>query len=56
MKKNKIFLLLGIMVLGAIQVLAQIPATQALPDTSQMSYNQISKALDLFASLPELES
>ena len=48
MKKNKIFLLLGIMVLGAIQVNAQAPTTQALPDTSQMSYNQISQALELF--------
>lgn len=43
MKKIKIFLLLGIMVLGAIQVNAQ-----TLPDTSQMTYNQISKALELF--------
>ena len=48
MKKNKIFLLLSIMVLGAIQVNAQTPTTQALPDTSQMTYNQISKGLGLF--------
>ena len=48
MKKNKIFLLLSIMVLGAVQVNAQTPTTAALPDTSQMSYNQISQALELF--------
>jgi hypothetical protein len=48
MKKNKILLLISIMVIGAIQVNAQVPATQALPDTSKMTYNQISLGLDLF--------
>ena len=48
MKKNKIFLLISIMVIGAIQVKAQEPTTQALPDTSKMTYNQISLGLELF--------
>lgn len=48
MKKFKIFLLLNIMVFGAMNVIAQTPTTPALPDTSQMSYNQISQALELF--------
>ena len=48
MKKNIVFLLFSIMVFGAIQVNAQTPTTQALPDTSQMTYNQISLALGLF--------
>ena len=48
MKKNKVLLLISIMVIGAIQVNAQLPETQALPDTSQMTYNQISQALGLF--------
>ena len=48
MKKNKILLLISIMVIGAIQVNAQLPETQALPDTSKMTYNQISQALGLF--------
>ena len=48
MKKNKVILLLSIMVFGAMQVNAQVPTTQALPDTSQLTYNQISQALGLF--------
>ncbi len=48
MKKNKVFLLISIMVIGAIQVNAQTPTTQALPDTSKMTYNQISQGLELF--------
>jgi len=48
MKKNKVLLLISIMVIGAIQVKAQVPTTQALPDTSQMTYNQISQGLGLF--------
>lgn len=48
MKKNKVLLLISIMVIGAIQVKAQVPTTQALPDTSQMTYNQISMGLGLF--------
>ena len=31
-----------------MQVNAQVPTTQALPDTSQLTYNQISQALGLF--------
>jgi len=48
MKKNKVFLLISIMVIGAIQVKAQLPATQTMPDTSKMTYNQISQSLNLF--------
>jgi hypothetical protein len=48
MKKNKLIILLIIMVIGAVQVKAQVPATQALPDTSKMTYNQISQSLKLF--------
>ena len=48
MKKNKVILLLSIMVFGAMQVNAQVPTTQTLPDTSQMTYNQISQGLGLF--------
>jgi hypothetical protein len=48
MKKNKLFLLFIIMVFGAIQVRAQVPTTQTLPDTTQMTYNQISQTLKLF--------
>ena len=48
MKKNKVLLLISIMVFGAMQVNAQVPTTQTLPDTSQMTYNQISQALGLF--------
>ena len=48
MKKNKVLLLISIMVIGAIQVKAQVPTTQAMPDTSQMTYNQISLGLGLF--------
>ena len=48
MKKNKLLLLISIMVIGAVQVKAQVPTTQALPDTSKMTYNQISLGLELF--------
>lgn len=49
MKSNKIFILAIIMAFGAVQVKAQaVPTTQELPDTSQMTYNQISQALGLF--------
>jgi hypothetical protein len=48
MKTHKIFLLLILMVFGAIQIKAQVATTQALPDTSQMTYNQISQAFGLF--------
>ena len=48
MKKNKVLLLISIMVIGAIQVKAQVPTTHALPDTSKMTYNQISQGLELF--------
>jgi hypothetical protein len=48
MKKNKLFLLFMIMVFGAFQVKAQVPTTRALPDTTQMTYNQISQSLKLF--------
>jgi len=48
MKKNKLLHLFIIMVFGAIQVKAQVPTTQVLPDTAQMTYNQISQSLNLF--------
>jgi hypothetical protein len=48
MKKNKLLLLFIIMVFGAIEVRAQVPTTQTLPDTTQMTYNQISQTLKLF--------
>lgn len=49
MKTNKIVVLLITMGLLAMQLKAQdVPTTQVLPDTSQMTYNQISKALGLF--------
>ena len=48
MKKNNVLLLISIMVIGAMQLNAQVPTTQALPDTSQMTYNQISQGLGLF--------
>jgi hypothetical protein len=48
MKKNKLLLLFIIMVFGAIQVRAQVPTTQVLPDSTQMTYNQISQSLNLF--------
>jgi hypothetical protein len=48
MKTNKLLVLFSIMVLAAIQVKAQVPTTQTLPDTSQMTYNQISQSLGLF--------
>ena len=34
--------------LGAVQVKAQVPTTQVLPDTANLTYNQISQALGLF--------
>jgi hypothetical protein len=48
MKKNKLVLPFIIMVFGAVQVKAQVPTTQVLPDTTQMTYNQISQSLNLF--------
>ena len=49
MKTNKILVLFIIMVFGTVQVKEQeVPTTQVLPDTSQLTYNQISQALGLF--------
>ena len=48
MKTNKIFLLISILAIGALQLKAQVPTTQVMPDTSQMTYNQLSKSLGLF--------
>jgi len=48
MKTKKILGLFLIMLFGAVQVKAQVPTTQVLPDTSQMTYNQISQSLELF--------
>lgn len=48
MKKKNLLLLISIVVLGAVQVKAQVPTTQVLPDTANLTYNQISQALGLF--------
>jgi len=46
---KRINLVVAILLIAGINhVKAQVPATQALPDTSKMAYNQISQALDLF--------
>ena len=47
--KNIKFLLAGVLFLFASAAAnAQVPATQALPDTAKMTYNQISQASKLF--------
>jgi hypothetical protein len=48
MKNIKVLLLISITVIGTIHVKAQLPETQALPDTAKMTYNQISQSLGLF--------
>ena len=46
--KNKILILVFIVtIIGVTQAKAQVPTTQVLPDTSQMTYNQISKTGNL---------
>jgi hypothetical protein len=47
--KHTIILFLAIFIAGVNQSIAQVPTTQALPDTSKMTYNQISKSLELIA-------
>ncbi len=47
--KNLKYIIAGVLLMVAtIAVKAQVPTTQALPDTAQMSYNQISQASKLF--------
>lgn len=47
--KNKILILLfTAVIIEVTPAKAQVPTTQALPDTSQLSYNQISQSLGLF--------
>ena len=41
--KNLIYILILIFVAGVNQIMAQVPTTQALPDTTKMTYNQISQ-------------
>jgi hypothetical protein len=54
MKQNEftrkvLWIFLPVMLTFFVQTaIAQVPTTQALPDTAQMSYNQISKSCDLF--------
>lgn len=48
MKSNKLLFLLTLMLIGTFEIKAQVPTTQALPDTAQMTYNQISQSLGLF--------
>lgn len=45
--KTFILLVIIFMVAGVSRVNAQLPTTQVLPDTSQMTYNQISKTGNL---------
>jgi hypothetical protein len=47
MKGLKIALAI-ILIAGINQAKAQVPTTQVLPDTAKMTYNQISKSLELF--------
>ena len=48
MKKFKLLVVVILLIAGINQVKAQVPTTQALPDTSKMTYNQISQGLSLF--------
>ena len=43
MKNKTLILLFTVTIIGVTQAKAQVPTTQALPDTSQMTYNQISQ-------------
>jgi hypothetical protein len=42
--KNLTFVILFLLIAGVNQLKAQVPVTPALPDTAQMTYNQISQA------------
>jgi hypothetical protein len=46
--KPSLLVLIWVLLLFGRQAVAQIPTTQALPDTTKISYNQISKSLGLF--------
>ena len=48
MIRIKSLLMVAIVLIGVQQIKAQVPATQVLPDTAKMTYNQISQSLKLF--------
>jgi len=48
MKRINFLILIIIILIGAQQVKAQVPTTKSLPDTTKMTYNQISQSLKLF--------
>jgi hypothetical protein len=48
MNYNKLLLLTAIMAFEVFQANAQVPTTHVLPDTANMTYNQISQSLGLF--------
>lgn len=43
-----VVILAAILLLVSQRALAQVPTTQAMPDTTKMTYNQISQAMGLF--------
>ena len=48
MIRIKSLLMVAFVLIGGQQIKAQVPATQVLPDTAKMTYNQISQSLKLF--------
>ena len=48
MKLIKLLVVAILLIAGISEAKAQVPETQALPDTTKMTYNQISKGLGLF--------
>lgn len=48
MKRINSLILVIIILIGVQQIKAQVPTTQVLPDTTKMTYNQISKSCELF--------
>jgi hypothetical protein len=52
-RKNPYYLFIVVMLsafflLEAKPAMAQVPVTQQMPDTAKMTYNQISKAMNLY--------
>jgi len=48
MKRINFLVLVIILLISGQQIKAQVPTTQLLPDTTKMTYNQISQSLKLF--------
>ena len=48
MKRINFLILVIILLISGQQIKAQVPTTQSLPDTTKMTYNQISQSLKLF--------